>query len=71
MFLLKLFAALLLMAFVSLWISDQFNWLAMRATPILRAGALLMLILASMATYFSSLAVMGFRPKDFRKVAKI
>ena len=71
MFLLKLFAALLLMAFVSLWISDQFNWLGMGHTPIRRVGALLLLILASMATYFAALGVMGFRPRDFRKVAKI
>ncbi|MFZ6863799.1 murein biosynthesis integral membrane protein MurJ [Undibacterium sp. Ji67W] len=71
LFLLKLAAALLLMAFVSLWISDQFDWLAMKHTPLHRIGALFVLILASVVTYFSALGLMGFRPRDFRKVAKI
>jgi putative peptidoglycan lipid II flippase len=70
-FLLKLLAALLLMAGVSSWMSDQFPWLEMRHTPILRAAALGLLIVISAAAYFGALAIMGFRPKDFRKTAKV
>lgn len=71
MFLIKLAAALMLMAAVSSWMSDQIPWLAMKHTPLLRAGALFVLILISAAAYFGVLAVMGFRPKDFRKTAKV
>ncbi|MDE2427251.1 MAG: murein biosynthesis integral membrane protein MurJ, partial [Burkholderiales bacterium] len=71
MFLLKLLAALLLMAGVALWVSDQFNWLGMRHTPVLRAAALGVLIAASAAAYFLALGIMGFRPRDFRKLAKV
>jgi putative peptidoglycan lipid II flippase len=71
MFLIKLAAALMLMAAVSSWMSDQIHWLAMKQTPLLRAGALFVLILVSATAYFGALAVMGFRPKDFRKTAKV
>ena len=71
MFLIKLAAALMLMAAVSSWMSDQIHWLAMKQTPLLRAGALFVLILVSASAYFGALAVMGFRPKDFRKTAKV
>ncbi|MFZ6771518.1 murein biosynthesis integral membrane protein MurJ [Undibacterium sp. SXout7W] len=70
-FLIKLLAALLLMAGVALWMSDQFSWIAMRHTPFKRAAALLLVIICCAATYFAALAVMGFRPRDFRKVAKV
>lgn len=71
MFLLKLAAALLLMGGVSSWMSDQFAWLEMRHQPLLRCADLALVIAASAASYFAALALMGFRPRDFRKVAKV
>ncbi|MFZ6709832.1 murein biosynthesis integral membrane protein MurJ [Undibacterium sp. TC9W] len=71
MFLVKLFAALVLMAGVALWTSEQFHWLAMRNTPVLRAGALALVLLACASTYFAALALMGFRPRDFKKVTRV
>ncbi|MBI3284790.1 MAG: murein biosynthesis integral membrane protein MurJ [Burkholderiales bacterium] len=71
LFLLKLAAALLLMATVALWMSDQIAWLEMRATPYQRAALLGGLISACVLTYFSALFAMGFRPRDFRKVAQV
>ncbi|MBC3919094.1 murein biosynthesis integral membrane protein MurJ [Undibacterium sp. CY18W] len=70
-FLIKLCAALFLMAGVALWTSQQFHWLAMRGTPILRAGALALVLVAAAATYFAALAAMGFRPRDFKKVTRV
>lgn len=69
LFLLRLAAALLLMAAIGMWMSGQFDWLALRA--IQRAAALGSVIAACMATYFSALWLMGFRPRDFRKVTKV
>ncbi len=71
MFLLKLCAALILMAGVALWTSQQFHWIAMRHTPVLRIGALVLVLVACAVTYFASLALMGFRPRDFKKVTKV
>ena len=71
MFLLKLVAALMLMAAVASLISDQVDWLGMKQAPLQRAAILLGLIVASAGSYFAALGVMGFRPRDFRKLAKI
>lgn len=71
MFIVKLCAALLLMAGVALWTSEQFHWLEMRDTPYLRAGALGLVLVACAGTYFAALALMGFRPRDFRKVSRV
>ena len=70
MFLIKLCAALFLMAGVALWTSQQFDWIAMRHTPLRRIAMLAMVLVACVSTYFAALAVMGFRPRDFRKVSK-
>ena len=69
MFLLRLAAALALMAGVALWGADQFNWLAMQATPFLRIAALTAVIGACIVTYFGALLAMGFRPRDFKRSA--
>jgi putative peptidoglycan lipid II flippase len=71
MFLFKLFAALLLMAGVALWTSQQFHWLEMRDTPVRRVGALFLVLIACAGTYFAALIAMGFRPRDFRKVTRV
>ena len=47
----------------------QFDWAAMKATPGLRIGALFGIIAAAAITYFGTLAVLGFRPRDFRRRA--
>ena len=41
----------------------------MKVTPGLRIGALLGIIVASAVTYFAMLALLGFRPRDFRRRA--
>lgn len=66
-FLLRLLGALLLMAGVSLWCAGHFDWIAMQATPLLRMGALLLVIAASAATYFGALLATGFRFSEFKR----
>jgi putative peptidoglycan lipid II flippase len=68
-FFLKLFAALTLMAGISLWIAGRFDWLALHAHPIKRIIILSIVIAISMAVYFGSLLAMGFRLKDFRRIS--
>lgn len=47
----------------------QFDWAAMKATPALRIGALFGIIAAAAIAYFAVLALLGFRPRDFRRRA--
>jgi putative peptidoglycan lipid II flippase len=70
MFLVKLTAALFLMGGVALWTAGHFDWVGMRAHWVLRLAALGGVIAACVITYFGALLVMGFRPKDFRRIAK-
>ncbi|MDF3036078.1 MAG: Virulence factor MviN [Paucimonas sp.] len=67
-FMARLLAALLLMAAVSLWVANHFNWMALQASPLERIAALTAVIIASAGIYFGSLFAMGFRIKDFRRV---
>jgi putative peptidoglycan lipid II flippase len=69
-FLLKLVVALLLLAAVGHWTAAHFNWIAMRATPWLRIGALSVVGGACIVTYFGSLFVMGFRFADFKRESR-
>lgn len=69
MFLLRLAGALLLLAAVALWSSSYFDWIAMRAHPALRVGALLLVLTACGAAYFGALAAMGFRFRHFKRIA--
>jgi putative peptidoglycan lipid II flippase len=48
----------------------QFDWAAMQAHAWMRAGALLAIIVASAASYFGVLLVLGFRVRDFKRRAK-
>jgi putative peptidoglycan lipid II flippase len=41
----------------------------MRATPLLRAGALVAIIGAAAIAYFGVLVALGFRPRDFKRRA--
>jgi putative peptidoglycan lipid II flippase len=70
MFFVKLTAALFLMGGVGMWSAGQIDWLAMHAHPILRLGMLGAVIAACVTTYFGALLVMGFRPRDFKRIAK-
>lgn len=69
LFLLKLMGALILLAAVALWTESHFNWIAMQTTPLLRIGALALVMLACGVTYFGALLVMGFRFRDFKRVS--
>jgi putative peptidoglycan lipid II flippase len=66
-FLVKLSVALLLLAAVGHWTAMQFDWIAMRATPWLRVGALSTVIGLCIVAYFGALLAMGFRFADFKR----
>jgi len=52
------------------WFSQaQFDWAAMKATPALRIGVLFAIISGAAFAYFAVLALLGFRPRDFRRRA--
>lgn len=69
LFLLRLFAALLLLAGTAMWIAGQFDWLALKSAPLIRIGALALVLAASAAVYFGALLLMGFRLQDFKRVS--
>jgi putative peptidoglycan lipid II flippase len=69
LFLAKLIGALFLMGGVALWSSGHFNWIGLHNHPFQRIGALALVMIACMATYFGALAIMGFRLKDFKRVS--
>ena len=68
-FFFKLVVAVTVMGAVSWFGQAQFDWVGMRATPLLRAGALVAIISAAAAAYFGVLVALGFRPRDFRRRA--
>lgn len=68
-FFLKLAIGVAVMGAVAWFGQAQFDWAAMKVTPGLRIGALFGIIVASAATYFAMLALLGFRPRDFRRRA--
>ncbi len=68
-FFIKLAIALTLMAGVALWFSSYIPWTEMREHQLWRIGALFFILAACIATYFFALFVMGFRLKDFKRVA--
>ena len=69
LFLLRLAGALSLLAGVALWTAGHFNWLALRAHPLERIGALAFVMAACGITYFGALLAMGFRFRDFKRVS--
>ena len=70
MFVLKLLVAVSVMGAVSWFAQAQFDWIALRATPLLRAGLLAAIITAAALAYFAVLVTLGFRPRDFKRRAK-
>ena len=69
-FFVKLLVAVSVMGAVSWFGQAQFDWIALRATPLLRAGALAAIIAAAALAYFAVLVLLGFRPRDFKRRAK-
>lgn len=68
-FLVRLAGALFLMAGVALWVAAQFDWIALRAFPLQRVGALLAVLAACGTSYFGALLAMGFRFRDFKRIS--
>lgn len=68
-FFIRLTGALILMAGVALWTAAQFDWVGLRTVPLQRVGALLAVLVACGISYFGSLLAMGFRFRDFKRVA--
>jgi putative peptidoglycan lipid II flippase len=69
-FFLKVVAASVVMGLAAWFSQAQLDWAALRAHPVLRIGALLLVIGASAAVYFAVLFALGFRPRDFMRRAK-
>lgn len=69
-FFLKVVAAVALMGAVAWFSQAQLDWAALRAHPLLRIGALGLIIAASAIAYFAVLFALGFRPRDFTRRAK-
>ncbi|TFW06139.1 murein biosynthesis integral membrane protein MurJ [Oxalobacteraceae bacterium OM1] len=70
MFLLRLTGALVLLAAAALWTAGHFDWIAMRAHPLQRVGAFMLVAAACAIAYFGSLLSMGFRFSDFKRVTR-
>ncbi|MBO9537660.1 murein biosynthesis integral membrane protein MurJ [Herbaspirillum sp.] len=69
-FLARLAGALLVLAGVSLWIAGQFDWIALRAHPLARIGALLLVMAVCGLAYFGPMFAMGFRLREFKRIAR-
>ena len=51
---------------LSAFADEERDWSALQAAPWQRAGWLALVIGAGAAAYFTALALLGFRPRDFR-----
>ena len=70
LFCLKLVIACLLMAAAAWFGAHQVDWLALKQHAILRLSLLLGLIAVCGTVYFAALLAMGFRLRDFRRIAR-
>lgn len=66
-FLVRVTGALFLLAGIGLWITARFDWIALQSTPMVRVGALLLVMIVCAGSYFAALALMGFRFADFKR----
>lgn len=66
-FMARLAGALFLLAGVALWSASYFDWLRLQQQPLLRVGALSLVLALCAVTYFGALLAMGFRFRDFRR----
>jgi putative peptidoglycan lipid II flippase len=69
MFFIRLAGALFLMGGVALWTAGHFDWVEMRAFPLRRVSALLIVMAACGVSYFGALLAMGFRFRDFKRIS--
>ena len=70
LFCLKLVIGCGLMAAAAWFGARQIDWIGLQHHALLRAGALLLLIGVCAAVYFSALLTMGFRLRDFKRIAR-
>ncbi|HEV7814070.1 MAG TPA: murein biosynthesis integral membrane protein MurJ [Janthinobacterium sp.] len=68
-FYLKLAVAVTAMGAVAVLGASRFDWYALHAHPLLRGAALCLVIGLCGLTYFAALFAMGFRFRDFRRMA--
>jgi len=66
----KLTIALIFMAGTALYLSNQFDWIAMQQHVVYRALSLAEILACCMVVYFISLFAMGFRFHDFKRTTK-
>ena len=69
MFFLKVGVALVLLAIASMWVASCFDWIGMQAHPLLRVGAMALVMIVCSIVYFGTLFALGFRLRDFRRIA--
>ena len=67
MFSVRVIGALFLLAGIGLWMANRFDWIALQATPMMRVGALMLVMFICAGSYFGALALMGFRFADFKR----
>ncbi|NUU01046.1 murein biosynthesis integral membrane protein MurJ [Herbaspirillum robiniae] len=70
LFLVRLAGALFVLAGVALWLGGKFDWIALRAHPLLRVGALGLVMAVCGLAYFGPLFAMGFRLREFKRIAR-
>ena len=70
LFFAKLVIACALMGATAWYSASHVNWLAMQHQPLLRVGALFLVIGVCCVVYFGALLVLGFRPRDFKRMAR-
>ena len=68
-FFLRLLPALIVMGGVAYAGAMRIDWIAMQAHPLLRAGALALLVSLCGVAYFATLFLVGFRFRDFKRSA--
>ncbi|MEC5163387.1 MULTISPECIES: murein biosynthesis integral membrane protein MurJ [unclassified Janthinobacterium] len=66
-FYLRLTVALCAMGTVAVQGAARIDWIALQATPLLRGGALFLIIAVCALCYFATLLAMGFRFRDFKR----
>ena len=70
LFLAQLAGALFLLAGTTMWVAGHFDWIAMQAHPLLRMGALFLVMAVGGIVYFGALLLTGFRFADFKRTAR-
>jgi putative peptidoglycan lipid II flippase len=66
-FSIRVIGALFLLAGIGLWVTARFDWIALQTVPMMRVGALTLVMFVCAGSYFGALALMGFRFADFKR----